>query len=133
LRLAKASCVSSEEVIDGKSRARIANLRLVQQGKNESLVIIAPYNVLLRAGLGIAFGNAKARRYPYITCTGEGCIAQIPVDDTLRASLREGPRGVLLVTGMNGQITQIPFSLRGFERADKARRHFESSFWWLPA
>jgi len=129
----KLSCVLDQNVIDNKTRARVANLRLVQGDKGSVLVVTAPYNVLLRPGLGLAFGDAKPRIYPFITCNGEGCVVQIPVDDALRASLRQEPQARLLFANMNKQTVQVSFSLRGFKRADDVARRFESKLWWLGA
>lgn len=125
------ACSLALDLTDSKSGSHLGRLVLGRGDQGAVLTVTVPYNVLIGPGLGLGFGNDKPRTYPYLTCNGAGCIAQLPVDDALRTALRQENRGRLVLAGMNKQSVQISFSLQGFRRADDAARRFQSALWWL--
>jgi invasion protein IalB len=125
------ACALTQDVVDAKSGAHVATLNLVHGPKGAVMVITVPYNVLIQPGLSLALGGDKARPYPYTTCNNVGCVAQLGVDDTMRAAFRQEPQAKLLFVNRNRQTVQINFIMRGFRRADDAARRFEGALWWL--
>jgi invasion protein IalB len=121
------TCEIARTVIDGKSRAQLAALTLA----GSALVVTVPYDVRIAQGIGLALGDDKPRIYPYATCNEAGCLAQLPVDDALRAAMRREPQARLIFVDMNQQAVEVSFALRGFRRADDAARRSESLLQWL--
>lgn len=123
----KGACVARQDVVDTNSGTHAAILSL----SGATLTVTVPFNVLIASQLGLAVGDGKPRIVPYITCIEAGCVANLAVDDTLRAALRRGDRGRILFARMDKQTVQTNFSLHGFARADDAARR-AAGFWrWL--
>lgn len=122
-------CALNREVIDGKSRARVAALSLKRTDTGTILTVTVPLNVLIGPGLGLMLGKEQLRTYPFVTCLVAGCIAQVPVDGALLARLREEPRMQIRFAARNRRVMQVAFPLDGFRRAEDAARRSESLFW----
>lgn len=125
------ACALTQDVVDAKSGAHVATLNLVHGPRGAVMVITVPYNVLIQSGLSLALGGGKPNAYAYTTCNNVGCVAQLGVDDTLRAAFRQEPQAKLIFVNRNRQNVQVNFIMRGFRRADDAARRFESGLWWL--
>jgi invasion protein IalB len=113
-------CAISNDLIDSKNRRHIAQLTIVPAKTGTVLVVTAPYDVLLPAGMGLVLGNDKPRAYPYQLCNLAGCVAQIPFDDNLRNAMLNAQQGKLLFGSLNRKIVAVVFSLKGFADAEKA-------------
>jgi invasion protein IalB len=113
-------CVLSNDLVDSKTNARIAQLAIVPAKSGTVLAITAPFDVLLPPGLGLGFGNDKPHVYAYRTCNYAGCIVEIPLDDALKSSFENSANGKLLLASLSGKLVSISFSLSGFPRAEKA-------------
>jgi invasion protein IalB len=119
-------CAISNDLVETRTQKRVAQLTMVPAKPGAVLVVTVPYNVLLTSGIGLVLGDGKPRVYPYLTCNNAGCIAQIPVDADLRAQMRAGDKGKLLLGSLDRKTVAIVFSLNGFAAADDAlmaRRH----------
>lgn len=123
------ACELNREVIDGKSRSRVAALTLTRADSGMLLVVTVPLNILIRPGLGLALDAGRPRVYPFTTCLGTGCIARIPVDNALLAQLRKEPQARLQFAAPDRQVMQVAFPLAGFRRADDAARRAGSLLW----
>jgi invasion protein IalB len=113
-------CAISNDLVDSKTQRRIAQLTIVPAKTGSVLVVTAPYDVLLPAGLGLVLGKDKPRAYPYQICNISGCVAQIPFDDKLRDAMLNNDQGKLLFGSLNKKIVAVMFSLTGFADAEKA-------------
>jgi invasion protein IalB len=130
---AKGSCAMVQDVVDERSRAEIAHLALGKTKTGLEMVITMPYDVLLAPGMGIAIGSDPVRVYPYQTCNSVGCIATLPVDDKMLASLRNAKQARVLFAMLNNKPVGLPFSLNGFNEANDAFSNNEArrtSWWW---
>jgi invasion protein IalB len=116
----KGSCSLVQDVIDTKAGREIAHLSLVDSKAGRQLTITVPYDVLLPSGVGLALGKDKIRVYPYRTCGTNGCIAQVTVDDALVKALRPQRDAKLLLAQLDNRVAALPFSLKGFARAEDA-------------
>lgn len=127
------SCALIQDVIDSRSRSEIAHLALGKSRKGMELLVTMPFDVLLQPGMGLSVGKDPIRVYPYQTCNTVGCIATIPVDDKLIASMRANPDARILFAALNNKPIGLTFSLAGFDPAyaaysdAEAKRH---SWWW---
>jgi invasion protein IalB len=117
-----ASCELSQEVISEQAHARVARLVMIRdKDKGMVLAVTMPLDVLLEPGMGLKFDNEDLRAYQYKTCTEEGCVAVIPVDAQLLASLDKAKdASVVVVAEQNAKTVAIPFSLKGYAEARKA-------------
>lgn len=113
-------CVLSNDLIDSKTNARVAQFTIVPAKSGTILAITAPFDVLLPPGLGLVLGNDKPRTYAYQTCNANGCIVEMPMDDAMKASFENSSDGKLLLASLNGKLVSVTFSLKGFPRAEKA-------------
>jgi len=132
-----ATCRMTQDIIDTKSGQSIASLVVAKEiGKDKSestvLAVSVPLNVLLEPGVGLKFGN-EVKTYQYKTCTEGGCIAIVPYDDALQASIEKGGDAAINVARLDGKTIELPFSTKGFTDARRAFVHFDakrSSWWW---
>ena len=76
----------------------------------------------------------KMRTAKYRTCTQQGCIVDIQIDDTMQAALNTGKDGRLLFAGANdNKPIAIPLSLKGYGAAKRAYNNGEAkraSWFW---
>jgi invasion protein IalB len=74
------------------------------------------------------------RTAKYRTCTLQGCIVDIPIDQKLQAALNTGKDGRLLFAGVSdSKPIAIPVSLTGFIDAQRAYHREEAkraSWYW---
>ena len=95
-----------------------------------------PLGVALEPGVGLSLGNEEPMRTAkYRTCTQQGCIADLPIDDKLQAVARMPARmGRLLFAGANdNKPIAIPLSLKGYGAAKRAYNNGEAkrgSWFW---
>jgi invasion protein IalB len=113
-------CAISNDLVETKTQKRVAQLTMVPAKSGTVLVVTVPFDVLLTSGIGLVLGDGKPRVYPYLTCNNDGCLAQIPVDDDLRAQMRRNQKGKLLIGSLDRKTVAIVFSLSGFASADDA-------------
>jgi invasion protein IalB len=131
------SCRITQEIVDSKAGQQIASLvvfKEIGKDKKESTVLAVdvPLNILLEPGLGLKLGN-DLKTYQYKTCTEGGCVALIPADDQLIASLGSADTAALVVARLDGKSVDVPFSTKGFVKARKAFVNFDAkrtSWWW---
>ena len=93
-----------------------------------------PLGVALEPGVGLAFGTDPMRTAKYRTCTEQGCIVDIVIDDKLQAALDAGKDGRLLIATVNDtKPIAIPLSLKGYGAAKRAYNRAETkraSWFW---
>lgn len=121
-----AHCALAQDIVDTKAGREIGHLSLNDTKDGRQLTIVVPYDVLLPSGIGMELGKDKVRVFPYKTCDMSGCIAQVKVDDALLKALRPQRDAKLLVAQLDNRVAAIPFSLKGFARADDARTAFQA-------
>lgn len=128
------SCEITQDVMNEKAGGRIARVALSKEkGKALTLYITVPLEVLLEPGLVLRLGDVQTKAYQYKTCTEDGCIAVIPVDDTFEASFVKTQAAAVIVTAPpEGKNIEIPFSMKGFVEAHDAFLSGEAkrNSWW---
>jgi len=127
------SCEMSQDVI-GNQQNRLARLVLLRD-KDKALVlaVTVPLGVYLEPGLGLKIGSDDVRVFQYKTCGSEGCIAVIPVDQTLLTSLDKAQdAGVVVASPKDGKAVELPFSMKGYGQARHAFIDNEAKHksWW---
>ena len=129
---AEGSCAMVQDVVDSRSHSEIAHLALGRAKTGMELIVTMPFDVLLAPGMGLAIDKQKIRVYPYQTCNSIGCIATVPLDDKLMASLRDAKDARILFAALNDKPVGVSFSLNGFDNANDALSDFEArrNSWW---
>ncbi|MBU6297717.1 MAG: invasion associated locus B family protein [Alphaproteobacteria bacterium] len=133
LKTKDGACEISQDVYEQRAGERLARIILAKE-KDKSMVmyVTVPLQVLLEPGIGLKLGNDQVRVYQYKTCTEEGCLAVIPVDDQLLASLTKAQDAGIDVAQPNGKAAELPFSMKGYADAYGAFLNNEAKrkSWW---
>ena len=79
--------------------------------------VIAPLGVLLPAGVNLRIDNEDMGRLNFLQCVGNGCIAQVAMEEKLVAKLKTGKTMTLGVFQTPEQGVGVPASLAGFKEA----------------
>lgn len=127
------SCELSQDVISEKAHARVARLVILKdKDKSTILAVTVPLEVLLQPGIGLKFGSDQPRVYQYKTCTQEGCVAIIPVDEQFEQALAKTTDAGIVVAAQNGKAVELPFSMKGYAESRHAFLNFEAKrkSWW---
>jgi invasion protein IalB len=127
------SCELTQDVIDQKGGTRLARLIMVREkDKSMILAVTVPLQVLLEPGMGLKIGDDQIRVSQYKTCTEEGCLSIIPVNDQLGASFAKAQQAGVVVAQPDGKAVELPFSMKGYGEAYKAFLSNEAKrkSWW---
>jgi invasion protein IalB len=130
-----ASCEMIQDFVDSQSHSQIARIAVGKlPGGKPAMDITMFLGVALEPGVGLSVGTDKAHTVQYRTCTQQGCIADIPIDDKLQASLDAG-KDVKLVFGVvnNDKLIGMPLTLKGYGDAKRTYNREEAkrgSWFW---
>ena len=82
------SCEMSQDLVDQKAGVRVGRFVLLKEkDKSTIIAMTVPLQVLLEPGLGLKIGDDQVRVFQFKTCTEEGCLSVIPIDDKIEAAL----------------------------------------------
>ena len=127
------TCEIVQDILDSKTHNEIARIAIANDNGKRVLGITLPLGVALEPGIGLTFGKDPVKVIPYRTCNTQGCIAEVPLDDKLQASLDAGVDGRVLFDGLDQKPVGIPLSLKGLKDAQSVYRDNEakrSSVFW---
>ena len=82
--------------------------------KSRLMRVVAPLGVLLPSGLGLKIDQADIGRAGFVRCLPNGCIAEVVMDDTLIAKLRNGKTATFIIFQTPEEGIGFPMSLAGF-------------------
>jgi invasion protein IalB len=125
-------CELIQDILDSKTHSEVASIAIARDSGKPVLGITLPLGVALEPGVGLAFGSDPEQDIEYRTSSSRGCLAEVPLDDKLQASLNAGKDGRLLFAGLDNKPVEIPLSLKGFSDAQKLYRSNEAKrgFWF---
>ena len=130
---ATVSCEMSQDVVDQKAGMRVARLVMLKdKDKSMVLAVTVPLQVLLEPGMGLKIGDDQMRVFQYKTCTEEGCLSVIPVNDQIEASLGKTQKASIAVAQPDGKTVELPFSVKGYAEAYETFLSNEAKrkSWW---
>jgi invasion protein IalB len=78
------------------------------------LVVRTPNGVLLSAGVGLGFGNAKPSSLPFYTCGPKACIAETPLTDDWISALSADAELKITFSMVNAKPVSQGIPLKGF-------------------
>jgi invasion protein IalB len=129
----KGACNLGSDIVEKQNGTRIAQFTLGREAGQDAevAVVSVPLTVALDPGVGLQVGQ-QTSTYPYATCLPTGCVAKIPLDEKLRASLDSAQSVALVVTAQSGRSFNLPLSVKGYAEASKAFRQIEARrhSWW---
>jgi len=82
--------------------------------KSRLMRVVAPLGVLLPSGLGLKIDQIDIGRAGFVRCLPNGCIAEVVMDDTLIAKLRNGKTATFIIFQTPEEGIGFPMSLAGF-------------------
>jgi invasion protein IalB len=125
---ANLKCEVVQDVLDSQTQQEIVRIAIGKMPDGKSAIdLVMPLGVALEPGVGLVLGTAPMRNAKYRTCTQQGCIVDIPIDQKLQDSLNAGKDGRLLFAGVNDtKPIAIPVSLTGFLDAQRAYHREEA-------
>jgi invasion protein IalB len=127
------NCELTQDVIDEKSQQRLARLIMGRdKDKGMVLAVTVPLQVLLEPGIGLKIGDDQLRTFQYKTCTEQGCLSVIPVNDEIEAGLAKAQQAGVAVTVPEGKAVELPFAMKGYRDAYEAFLSNEAKrkSWW---
>ncbi|MGB3147723.1 MAG: invasion associated locus B family protein [Paracoccaceae bacterium] len=83
------------------------------------VTIVAPLESYLPEGVKIAIDGGKAKAYPFVFCTREGCVARIGLLDSEVAAMKKGNAATVTVIPAVApdKAVNVTMSLKGFTDA----------------
>ncbi|HEY4275128.1 MAG TPA: invasion associated locus B family protein [Rhizomicrobium sp.] len=143
------NCEMIQDVLDSQSHSEITRIAIVHPvGGKLTLNLTMPLGVALEPGVGLTFQADTDSKDPkdqkaakdamitakYRTCTQQGCVVDIPIDDKLQSQLDGDKDGRLVFVSANDtKPIAIPLSLKGYGAAKRAYNNSEakrSSWFW---
>lgn len=130
----KGSCALASDVADPSSGTHLAQITIgteTDKPGQQVLVVTVPLTVLIQPGLGFQVG-ADTKTVPFATCVPSGCVATVPLDDKMLASMRDAQTMGLMVTAENGRSISLPVSIQGYKTAISTMNWSEArrGSWW---
>jgi len=130
----KGACTLSLPIVEKQSGTTFANLLVGRAPDGMKLAVTLPLNVYLMPGIALKVGDGPLHTYHYETCTMQGCIVAISLDDKLLQAMRSSKTAKIdfaMPTKDNKPI-EISVALDGFDSADDAFNQDESARhnWW---
>jgi invasion protein IalB len=132
---ANVNCEIVQDILDSQSHEEIVRIAVgkLPNGKS-ALDMVMPLGVALEPGVGLVLGTNPMITAKYRTCTQQGCIVDIPIDQKLQSALDAGKDGRVVFAGANdNKPVAIPVSLTGYNDAQRAYRRDEAkraSWYW---
>lgn len=127
------SCEMSQDVVDQRAGMRVARLVMLKdKDKSMILAVTVPLQVLLEPGVGLKIGDDQVRVFQYKTCTEDGCLSIIPMNDEIETALGKTQQASVVVAQPDGKAVGLPFSMKGYGEAYKAFLNNEAkrNSWW---
>jgi invasion protein IalB len=119
------SCDLTQDVANRISGAPQLRFAFTHKEDAPLVVITAPFNVLLQAGMGLTVDAGAMKVFPFRVCLASGCIAQLMPDEQLTRSILHAQRLRVTVAGLDGKSVPIELSPKGFDHAVRAMQDWE--------
>lgn len=134
-RQADAKCEIVQDILDSQSHSEIVRVAIGRAPDGKPVLdMVLPLGVALQPGVGLVLGTEPMHTAKYRTCTQQGCIVDLPIDQKLQKELDAGKDGRLLVASpQDEKPIAIPVSLNGLADAQRAYKRDESkraSWFW---
>ena len=95
---------------------------LGKDGNQPAAIMMVPLGVALKAGVQMQIDDNKAMRVPFDHCIPTGCVAGVPLDQQLIASMKRGRVSKVTIRDITGRTASFDISLSGFTAGFNALR-----------
>jgi invasion protein IalB len=111
-------CAMVQTLTSNENGQRVLQAELATTGGNTRLILVAPFGVLLEAGVSATIEGEALKTIPYRTCIPAGCIAETQLTADEIAKLRRGATLALrLKAADSGSDVNLSLSLAGVSAA----------------
>jgi len=110
-------CEMVQELRQKKSGQRLLAMALQRNEKGASLTFIAPFGLLLSAGLKVAVDGAVVAQGGFRTCLPRGCVSAINLAPEALDKFIAGETATITMQNTNGRELSLTLSLAGFTAA----------------
>jgi invasion protein IalB len=117
----KGICIMQHTVVPPGSNSPVAQLTVVSKDKGDVIQIAAPLGILIPPGLRFTVGSTVTKTAAFDTCVQAGCVAVIPIDDSMAAAMSKSAGGQISIARLDGKVVALNYSLRGYNDAFAAR------------
>jgi invasion protein IalB len=108
------NCSMSAALVNSKTKQVVISLSVAKTKDGNKLVVRTPNGVLLSAGVGLGFGNAKPSSLPFYTCGPKACIAETPLTDDWISALSADAELKITFSMVNAKPVSQGIPLKGF-------------------
>jgi len=125
----KASCTMTMPITEKASGVTFASMIMGRAPDGLKLAVTLPLNVYIAPGMALGIGSDAIRPYRYDTCTLQGCVTAISLDDKMLASLRGAKTAKVefAMPNKDNKPYSVTFSIDGFDNAEAAFERDEST------
>ncbi|TNE42679.1 MAG: invasion associated locus B family protein [Alphaproteobacteria bacterium] len=118
-------CEMNQQLVNGKTGGVITKISMVYAPEvdKHALQILVPLGTSLEPGLAIQIGGSSASELTFSRCVPQGCLAAALIDDALLMAMKSGDEGKLILVDRARNQVALPFSLKGFDNAERKLRH----------
>ncbi|MBV1786440.1 invasion associated locus B family protein [Marinobacterium sp. D7] len=108
---------------EGDKRSRVLAASVIKVKEQLVLQLVLPLGVDLRPGIVTRIDEAAEQHFAFTTCVTDGCVALIPLNDSLLSAMRSGKH---MKAGFrpfrSEQTLVVELSLSGFTKASSQVR-----------
>ena len=114
-------CIMTQALARRSDQRPLAEISIAaDKNKTDTLTIVAPLGVFLLPGAKVSVGSAT-KTVSYKTCLPGGCVATLPIDQSLADAMNKNASIQVAVGTGEGKAVPLNFSLAGFRDAMAAR------------
>lgn len=134
-RQANVNCEIIQDILNSQTHEEIVQIAIGKLPNGKAAInMVMPLGVALEPGVGLVFGTNPMTTAKYRTCSQQGCIVEMPIDQRLQKELDGGKDGRVVFAGAaDNKPIAVPVSLTGFGQAESAYHRDEAkraSWFW---
>lgn len=115
------SCILQQALARKGTGTILAQLTVApDKDKKDVLTVVAPLGVFILPGIKVSVGSGVEKTAAYKTCVQMGCVAAVPIDESLAAAMSKNA-GIQVTVVADGKPVPLNFSLAGYREALAAR------------
>lgn len=117
-------CDVRHRVVDELSQSQVLSFSIAYSPEHgqHALQLTLPLDFLLPPGVGLAVGEYEVDGIPVTRCEPIGCIIEALLEQVAIDAFNAGETGYIFLTARDGKRIGLPFSLKGFTKAEKELR-----------
>jgi len=111
-------CEMSQQLNLSETGQRLLAVAVQRQPDGRALVnAVAPFGLILAAGLQIEIDGNAMQQMGFLTCLPDGCVARAVLEDAVLSAFRNATVAEIRMTALSGETLAPQVSLMGFTAA----------------